>query len=431
MIPANVISRKRDGHELTDDEIGQFIRGFHLSEIPDYQMSALAMAICCRGMTVDETVSLTRHMLATGERLEWTQPSRKVDKHSTGGLGDKVSLVLAPALACLGLQVPMISGRGLGITGGTLDKLEAIPGFDCDLTMREIQYQTERVGCVICGASEQLAPVDRKLYALRDVSGTVESIPLITASILSKKLAESLSSLVLDVKFGSGAFMPTEAQARELAKMLVHVGSQLGTHTTAILSDMNQPLGRMVGNTVEVHESVDLLRGGGPADARDLTIELGARLLVAENIASDLPDARQRLAAILDNGSAYECFEAMVAAQGGRLPACECAPEHWVKSSSDGYISKICGHTLGYAMIEMGGGRQLTGDSIDHSVGMEMQVRLGDEVNVGDPLVRLYAHECTEDFVTRIHGAFEVTPDPVKPPILITETLNTSSVGPM
>ncbi|RIK84242.1 MAG: thymidine phosphorylase [Planctomycetota bacterium] len=280
MNPVWIIQKKRDRGELTAAEIGEFIAGYVRGDVPDYQMSALAMAIYLNGMTTDETAALTDSMLNSGARFEWPDDGRlRADKHSTGGIGDKTSLLLAPMLACCGLQVPMISGRGLGATGGTLDKLEAIPGFRTDLSMEEVRDVVRRVGCVITGATADLVPADRKLYALRDVTATVPSIPLITASIMSKKLAEGLDALVLDVKFGSGAFMKTLDQARRLAESLVSTGKRMGVATTALLTDMNQPLGRMAGNAVEVNESVAALEGRGPADLMEVTLALGAQVL--------------------------------------------------------------------------------------------------------------------------------------------------------
>src|SRR5262245_22400391 len=280
MNPAVLIAKKRDGRELARNEIVYLVHGFTRGTIPEYQMAAFAMAVFLQGMTTDETAALTDAMLQSGVWLVWPQRDRPiVDKHSTGGIGDKTSLVLAPLLACCGLAVPMISGRGLGATGGTLDKLEAIPGFRTDLSPAEIQATVERVGCAITGASAEIVPADRKLYALRDVTATVPSIPLITASIMSKKLAESLDALVLDVKFGSGAFMKTLADARRLAQSLVATGKRMGVRTTALLTDMNQPLGRMAGNLVEVHEVIACLKGEGPADLWELTRELAAELV--------------------------------------------------------------------------------------------------------------------------------------------------------
>jgi thymidine phosphorylase len=318
MLPASLIAAKRDHRELSDEEIAFFIQGFATGTIPDYQMSAMAMAIYLNGMTPREIATLTSEMLRSGTQLAWPKDGiARVDKHSTGGIGDKTSLILAPLLAECGLQNPMLSGRGLGATGGTLDKLEAIPGFRTNLSLDEITRLTQSVGCVITGASAELAPADRKLYALRDVTATVPSIPLITGSIMSKKLAESLDALVLDVKFGSGAFMKTREQATLLAHSLVNTGERMGVRTTALLTDMNQPLGRMCGNAVEVLESIDVLKGGGPADVRRLTLELCADLLVSTGVEKTLQDAVKRCAGLLDDGSAFERYCRMVRAQGG------------------------------------------------------------------------------------------------------------------
>ena len=395
MNPVRTIAKKRDGGELTADEIGRFIAGYASGQIPDYQMAALAMAIYLRGMTTAETAALTDHMLASGATFQWPEgPTPKVDKHSTGGIGDKVSLPLAPMLACCDLQVPMISGRGLGATGGTLDKLESIPGFRTDLTMDEMRQVVEAVGCVISGATADLVPADRKLYALRDVTATVPSIPLITGSIMSKKLAEGLHALVLDVKFGSGAFMKTAELARELAQSMVSTGKRIGVSTTALLTDMNQPLGRMVGNAVEVDESVAALEGRGPADLMEVTLALGAELLVSTQRADTLEAARARLQKTIDDGSAREKFAQMVAAQGGDLDAPRLvAPASDVAAPRSGYVATIDAEQLGEAVITMRGGRQKLGDELDLSTGFEMQVRIGDQVDQGQPLARLFAGE--------------------------------------
>jgi pyrimidine-nucleoside phosphorylase len=393
MNPVWIIAKKRDGEILANEEIGHFIAGYAAGDIPDYQMSALAMAIYLRGMTTDETAALTDHMLASGARFEWPGNNvPMVDKHSTGGIGDKVSLLLAPMLACCDLQVPMISGRGLGATGGTLDKLDAIPGYRTDLSMEEMQAVTKSVGCVISGATEGLVPADRKLYALRDVTATVPSIPLITGSIMSKKLAEGLDALVLDVKFGSGAFMKTEASARELAESLVNTGKRMGVATTALLTDMNQPLGRMVGNAVEVDETVAALEGNGPEDLLEVTLALSAELLVATQRATSLEEARVKLQATIDSGAAREKLAEMVAAQGGDLAAERAvSPPADVNAPAAGYVASMDTERLGEAVIAMRGGRQQMGDPLDYSTGFEILVRRGDRVEVGQPLARLFA----------------------------------------
>jgi pyrimidine-nucleoside phosphorylase len=353
--PVHVIAKKRDGHALTLDEITAFVSGFTSGTIPDYQMSALAMAIYLRGMNAEETAALTEQMLASGTQLTWEAGRAIVDKHSTGGVGDKVSLLLAPLLACCGLRVPMISGRGLGPTGGTLDKLESIPRFRTDLSLAEIQSTIKKVGCVITGASAEVAPADAKLYALRDVTATVASIPLITASIMSKKLAEGLDALVLDVKVGSGAFMKTREQATELAQSLVGTGKRLGIHTTALLTNMDQPLGRMIGNAVEVDEAVGALSGNGPADLVELTLQLGAELLLAAGKAADVEKAVSKLRQQLESGAALDKLRAMVVFQRGDLDAPRPrAPAQLVTAQTAGYVSTIDVQALGYAVIELG-----------------------------------------------------------------------------
>jgi pyrimidine-nucleoside phosphorylase len=393
MNPVWIIAKKRDGEELSADEIGFFVGDYARGAIPDYQMSALAMAIYLRGMTTAEIAALTDKMLESGARFTWVKGGPpKVDKHSTGGIGDKVSLPLAPMLACCGLQVPMISGRGLGATGGTLDKLEAIAGYRTNLTMDEMRAVMEKVGCVISGATADLVPADRKLYALRDVTATVPSIPLITASIMSKKLAEGLDALVLDVKFGSGAFMKTADLARELAISMVNTGKRMNVSTTALLTDMNQPLGRMVGNAVEVNESVAALEGQGPADLMEVTLALGVELLVSTKKADTSETARTELQRTIDSGAAREKFAEMVAAQGGNLDAPRpVAPDSPVTTNRAGYIAAMNAEKLGQAVIAMRGGRKQLGDQLDLSTGFEMLVRLGDQVEVGQPIATLFA----------------------------------------
>ena len=393
MNPVWIIAKKRDGEELSSEEIKHFVTEYVAGNIPDYQMSALAMAIYLRGMTTAEIAALTDHKLASGACFTWPADGKpKVDKHSTGGIGDKVSLPLAPMLACCDLDVPMISGRGLGATGGTLDKLEAIPGYRTNLSMDEMRAVVKKVGCVISGATADLVPADRKLYALRDVTATVPSIPLITASIMSKKLAEGLDALVLDVKFGSGAFMKTAELARELAISMVNTGKRMNVKTTALLTDMNQPLGRMVGNAVEVNESVAALEGQGPADLMEVTLALGAELLVSTKTADTIEAARKQLQATIDSGAAREKFAQMVAAQGGDLDAPRTvAPASPVTVNRAGYIAAMNAEKLGQAVIAMRGGRKQLGDQLDLSTGFEMLVRLGDRVDVGQPIATLFA----------------------------------------
>ncbi|MCL4165872.1 UNVERIFIED_CONTAM: hypothetical protein GTU68_048026, partial [Idotea baltica] len=314
---AEIISRKRDGHPLDEQEIEYLIQGYAHDEVPDYQMAAFAMAVYFQGMSETETATFTQQMVESGDRLKWPSEPAAVDKHSTGGIGDKVSIPLAPLLACCGVVVPMISGRGLGATGGTLDKLEAIPGYRTDLSNDEFKSIVNFCGCSIASASQSLAPADKRLYALRDVTATVPSIPLITASILSKKIAEGIDALVLDVKWGSGAFMKTLDEATALSKSLVSVGNQLGLQTTAVVTDMNQPLGRMIGNAVEINESIDILKGDGPNDVKTLTLELGAQLLLAVKSCSSKDEARGLLQSQIDSGAGFDRFAEMVKAHGG------------------------------------------------------------------------------------------------------------------
>jgi pyrimidine-nucleoside phosphorylase len=421
-----LISKKRDGDELADFEIGALIDAYVKGDVPDYQMAAWAMAVYLRGMTVAETAALTEHMLHSGATFQWPagEPP-KVDKHSTGGIGDKVSLPLAPLLACCELRVPMISGRGLGATGGTLDKLEAIAGFRTNLSTEEMQAVTRRVGCVISGATEDLVPADRKLYALRDVTGTVPSIPLITASIMSKKLAEGLDALVLDVKWGSGAFMKTRELAHALARSMVDTGRRMHVPTTAIITDMNQPLGRMAGNAVEVNETVDALQGRGPADLMAVTLELGAELLVLTKRESSRADAMQRLQRAIDSGAGLEKFREMVSAQGGELDAPRpVAPASDIVSPRAGYVAAIVAEALGRVIIELGGGRKKLGDALDHSTGLEMLVRLGDRVDSGAPLVRVFAKpDAAAKIKQELVAAITIGDDSVEPPTLIAERI--------
>lgn len=423
--PVEIIRKKRDGLELGPLEIDQIIGGYVRGEVPDYQMSALAMAIYFQGMDRIETTELTRQMLLSGTVLRWSKGRPLVDKHSTGGVGDKVSLVLAPLLTCCGLRVPMISGRGLGATGGTLDKLEAIPGFRTNLSIAELTDVCDRVGCVITGATGELAPADKKLYALRDVTATVASIPLITASIMSKKLAEGLDALVLDIKWGSGAFMKKLDDARRLAQSLVGVGNDLGLKTTALLTDMNQPLGRMVGHVVEVQESIAALKGEGPADLQELTLALGAELLVTIGIEQNRTAATTRLLQLVSSGQALDKFRQMIVAQGGNPDATlPVAPASTVDAARAGYVTTIDAEALGRAVAALGGGRQKLGDTLDLSVGLEMLVRIGDHVDAGQPLVRLLANDRGRDEATSlITSAIKIGDQRPTDPALIVERI--------
>ncbi len=421
MNPERFIAVKRDGGTHGAAEIETWIEGYTSGAVGDEQMAAWAMAVYLNGMSAEETAALTGAMVASGTELPRRSDRPRVDKHSTGGIGDKVSIALAPLLAVCGLEVPMISGRGLGSTGGTLDKLEAIPGFRTDLSLDEIDRVLATAGCVITGATAEIAPADRRLYALRDVTATVASVPLITGSILSKKVAETLDALVFDVKVGSAAFMKTLEGARELAASLVAAGRVYGVKTSARLTDMSQPLGRAVGNANEVDEAVALLEGCAPDDLLEVTLALCADLLVATGIEEDEGAARARLTATIDDGSARERLARMVAAQGGDLEAPRSLAEaHDVVATRSGWVTGFDGEGVGFAVIELGGGRKRQGDRVDPSVGVEAQVRIGDRIEAGDPLFTLYG-----DPGRLAAGALEATvaigDEPVEPPPLLIE----------
>ena len=417
MTPAEIIIAKRDGCELTDRQIRFFINGFACGQIPDYQMSALAMAIFYSGMTVAETHVLTAAMLESGSRLTPIPDGPpRVDKHSTGGLGDKVSLILAPLLACCDVHVPMISGRGLGCSGGTLDKLEAIPEFRVDLSNEASQRVLRDVGCFIIAASSNLVPADRKLYALRDVTGTVESIPLITASILSKKLAAGLDALVMDVKLGAAAFMKSIEDARQLADSITSTSIAMGMPCRALLTDMDQPLGAAVGNAIEVNEAVEVLRGQGPATVRELTVRLCAEALMSSRAFTDVVAANSTLNELLDNGRAYERFVRMVTAQGGvwNDNPLSVSTGMAVTAERSGYLSAIDGRAIGNAVITLGGGRRILQDEINPAVGLTVRKRIGASIDRGEEICRIHAgSNQAESVLFEVRQAFIISEDPV------------------
>ncbi|MBX9929524.1 MAG: thymidine phosphorylase [Gemmatimonadaceae bacterium] len=397
-VPA-LIARKRDGGRLSATEWRALMRAYAADEVPDYQLAAMAMAVLFRGMDAEETEALMVAMLESGGRLALDHLAiPRVDKHSTGGVGDKVSLILAPLVAACGVAVPMMSGRGLGHTGGTLDKLESIPGFRTRLTLAEATTQIERIGCALIGQTAEIAPADRKLYALRDATATVEAIPLIAASIMSKKLAEGLTGLVLDVKTGSGAFMPDEARALELAARMIALGEARGVRTVALLTAMDQPLGRMVGNALEVVEAVDALHGRWPTDLREVTVALAVEMLVVGGVAPRA-SAGAAVERALASGAALERFREIVIAQGGDPRVCDAPTEvlpsapvrHEVRATRGGVVQAIPPRAIGQLVIELGGGRRTVADVIDPAVGVEFAVRVGDRVEVGDRLATLHA----------------------------------------
>jgi pyrimidine-nucleoside phosphorylase len=393
----DVIARKRDGQPLSREEIDFFVGGATDGRIPDYQSSALLMAIVLRGMTEEETAWLTDAMVRSGERVDLSDiPGVKVGKHSTGGVGDKVSIILSPLAASCGVTVPKMSGRGLGHTGGTLDKLESIPGYRIDLTIDEFKDVLRRVGASIIGQTSSLAPADKKLYALRDVTATIESIPLISASIMSKKIAEGSNAVLLDVKCGDGAFMKDTSQARALAASMVSIGTHAGVLTEAFITDMDAPLGRAIGNSVEIIECLDALKGKGPIDLADVIVRFAARMVVMAGVEPDHRAAMRRVEEALHSGRALETFRRMVEAQGGDprivddyslLPL---APDvEVVRAPRDGYVAAMRAEALGRASNVLGAGRAKVGEPVDHGVGVVTAVSRGDRVTAGDPLLEL------------------------------------------
>jgi pyrimidine-nucleoside phosphorylase len=397
MLAVDLIRRKRDGGALDRAAIDYFVASVTDGSLPDYQASALLMAILLRGMTAEETAWLTDAMVRSGVRMAFgALDAVPVDKHSTGGVGDKTSLILAPLAVACGAVVPMMSGRGLGHTGGTLDKLEAIPGFRTNLSLDEFKTAIATVRCALIGQTSEIAPADKRLYALRDVTGTVESIPLISASIMSKKIAEGIGALVLDVKTGSGAFMKTLDDSRALARSLVSIGLASGVRTEALITRMDAPLGRMVGNATEVIESIDVLKGKGPADLEELSVLLAARMLVTAGLASDEPDALTRVRKALSSGAGVEVFRKIIEHQGGdprviddytHLP--EAPDETIVPAARTGVVQSIEAESIGRAAVALGAGRARLDDVIDPGVGIRIAAHVGERVNRGDPVVIL------------------------------------------
>jgi pyrimidine-nucleoside phosphorylase len=429
-----LIHRKRDGGTLTAAELDALIGGYTAGEIPDSQLAAFCMAVFFRGMTAEESLALTEAMLHSGDVLDLSDiPGLKVDKHSTGGVGDKVSLPLAALAVACGVKVPMVSGRGLGHTGGTLDKLESIPGFRVDLPVERFIELVGSVGAGLMGQTARIAPADKKLYALRDVTATVESIPLIAASIMSKKLAEGIDGLVLDVKVGRGAFMKTLPEARRLAETLIGIGRGAGKQVTALLTAMDQPLGLAIGNALEVVEAMELLRGGGPADLREVTVALTAEMVLLARCAPDLPGARRAVEAAIADGRGLATWRAMVAAQGGdarivdeagRLPRAATLLE--VASPAAGVVEAIDGEALGLAAMALGAGRARVEDRIDPAVGLVLRKKVGDRVVQGEPLLVVHRNPGGEPqplVAARVLAAYRIGPGPVTPPPLIIERM--------
>ncbi len=426
MRAVEIIIKKRDGKELTAEEIQYFVKGFSDSSIPDYQVSAWAMAILLKGMTNRETTDLTLAMAQSGEIMNLSDVVRiSVDKHSTGGVGDKTSLVVLPIVSACGLQAGKMSGRGLGFSGGTLDKMESIPGYRVNLTTEEFIHQLVEIGIVLSGQSKELAPADGKLYALRDVTGTVQSIPLIASSIMSKKIAAGAQAVVLDVKVGLGAFMQTLNEAHELAKIMVSIGEHAGRRVVAVYSDMNQPLGYSVGNALEVREAIETLNGGGPIDFREHCLTISANMLVLGELASDLVSASILAEHALDDGTAWKKFRILVAAQGGdvsfvdnpdRFPATKFVEV--VNSPRSGYLNQVNARIVGEASVTLGAGRTIKGDSIDHSVGLVIHHKVGDWVEMDKPLFTIHSNDAVKQAIVKesvlaAHGWSDIPVSPL------------------
>jgi pyrimidine-nucleoside phosphorylase len=432
MHPVDLIRRKRDGGALDRREIEYFVASVTDGSLADYQAAALLMAILLRGMTTEETAWLTDAMVRSGIRVDYPDvEGTPVDKHSTGGVGDKTSLILAPIAVACGATVPMMSGRGLGHTGGTLDKLESIPGFRTALSLAELRAAIKNVGCAMIGQTSEVAPADRRLYALRDVTGTVESIPLISASILSKKIAEGIGALVLDVKTGAGAFMKTLDQSRALAQSLVSIGTASGLRTEALITSMDAPLGTMVGNSLEVIESIDVLKGRGPQDTTDLSVALASRMLVRAGIERDESSAGHAARRALSSGAALEVFRRIIENQGGdprvvdgssRLPATTL--EHSVRAPRGGYVN-LHAELIGRAAVALGAGRARLEDRIDPAVGIEVVARHGREVRPGDPILTVHHRggDRLQDALPLLDAAVQISDVPPEGRPLILERI--------
>jgi pyrimidine-nucleoside phosphorylase len=431
MVP--LIERKRRGGELSADELQWICTEFAAGRLPDYQVAAWLMAVCLQGMTSAETLALTRAMVATGATLDWSDlPCAAIDKHSTGGVGDKTSLVLVPLMAAAGQPFVKMSGRGLGYTGGTLDKLEAIPGFQVELTPEALRAQVERIGCALIGQSAELVPADRALYALRDVTGTTDSLPLMASSIMSKKLAGGADVIVLDVKYGAGAFMPTIEAARPLARTMVEIGTGAGRRVRAVLSPMDEPLGRAVGNALEVQEAIDTLHGTGPADLWELTLALGAQLLLMAGDAESETEARTRLTELRDSGAAARKLAELITAQDGDARVVE-QPERLPQAplvapfpaEAAGWVEAVDAREVALAALELGAGRRAKGDVIDLTVGVRLLAKTGDRVEAGQPLAEIHAAgpEHVAAAAERLRAAYRISGTPVAPPRVAYEVI--------
>ncbi|ARJ23649.1 pyrimidine-nucleoside phosphorylase [Bacillus mycoides] len=424
----DLIAKKRDGHALTTEEINFIVEGYTNGSIPDYQMSSLAMAIFFQDMNDQERADLTMAMVNSGDTIDLSAiEGVKVDKHSTGGVGDTTTLVLGPLVAALGVPVAKMSGRGLGHTGGTIDKLEAVPGFHVEIENDEFMRLVNENKIAVIGQSGNLTPADKKLYALRDVTATVNSIPLIASSIMSKKIAAGADAIVLDVKTGAGAFMKTDEDAKRLAEAMVRIGNNVGRNTMAVISDMSQPLGEAIGNALEVQEAIDTLQGKGPKDLEELCLTLGSQMVYLAGQASSLEDAREKLIEVMNNGKALESFKTFLSAQGGdasvvddpsKLPQAQFKIE--VEAKEDGYVSEIFADEIGTAAMLLGAGRATKESEIDLAVGLMLRKKVGDSVKKGDSLVTIYANrENVEDVKAKIYENMKIAKDHVDAPTLV------------
>ncbi|PEK87282.1 pyrimidine-nucleoside phosphorylase [Bacillus toyonensis] len=424
----DLIAKKRDGQALTTEEINFIVEGYTNGDIPDYQVSSLAMAIFFQDMNDQERADLTMAMVNSGDTIDLSAiEGVKVDKHSTGGVGDTTTLVLGPLVAALGVPVAKMSGRGLGHTGGTIDKLEAVPGFHVEIENDEFMRLVNENKIAVIGQSGNLTPADKKLYALRDVTATVNSIPLIASSIMSKKIAAGADAIVLDVKTGAGAFMKTDEDAKRLAEAMVRIGNNVGRNTMAVISDMSQPLGEAIGNALEVQEAIDTLQGKGPKDLEELCLTLGSQMVYLAGQASSLEDAREKLIEVMNNGKALESFKTFLSAQGGdasvvddpsKLPPAQFKIE--VEAKEDGYVSEIVADEIGTAAMLLGAGRATKESEIDLAVGLMLRKKVGDSVKKGDSLVTIYANrENVEDVKAKIYENMKISKEHVDAPTLV------------
>ncbi|MDQ8735520.1 pyrimidine-nucleoside phosphorylase [Paenibacillus sp. LHD-38] len=439
MRSVDIIQKKRDGGELTASELTFLIDGYSRGDIPDYQLSAWAMAVFFRGMTAKETAALTLAMANSGDQVDLGPISGiKVDKHSTGGVGDKTTLILAPLVASVGIPVAKMSGRGLGHTGGTIDKLESIEGFRTELSREKFMTQVNDIGLSVIGQSGNLAPADKKLYALRDVTATVESIPLIASSVMSKKIAAGADAIVLDVKTGSGAFMKTLEDSEQLAKAMVDIGTEVGRNTAAVISDMDQPLGFAIGNALEVQESIETLKGNGPDDLTELCLTLGAHMVVLGGKSDSVESAKELLRDQIKSGAALEKFKAFIAAQGGdasivddpsRLPQAPIIIE--VTAEGSGFVNAIEAEQLGLAAMLLGAGRATKDAIIDYAVGVTLRKKVGDTVNTGDTLALLHvrnADEATKEVAVKVRQAYSLSAEKPEPRALLLSVITAEGV---